>query len=74
MPGRRLFSSHLFVMDDWQGMEARRNQRMLSATTAIEGIGYWSGRDVRVEFRPAEPQQGIVSCGPICRAVRGFRP
>ncbi|MGA2254076.1 MAG: UDP-3-O-acyl-N-acetylglucosamine deacetylase [Thermoguttaceae bacterium] len=41
-------------------MEARRNQRTLLATAAIEGIGYWSGRDVRVEFRPAEPQQGIV--------------
>ncbi|MGO9109772.1 MAG: UDP-3-O-acyl-N-acetylglucosamine deacetylase [Thermoguttaceae bacterium] len=41
-------------------MEARRNQRTLSATAAIEGIGYWSGRDVRVEFRPAGPQQGIV--------------
>src|SRR5208337_3317566 len=47
-------------MDDWQGMEARRNQRTLLATAAIEGIGYWSGRDVRVGFRPAEPGQGIV--------------
>ena len=47
-------------MDDGQGMEARRKQRTLSATAAVEGIGYWSGRDVRVEFRPAEPQQGIV--------------
>ncbi len=47
-------------MDDWQGMDARRNQRTLLATAAIEGIGYWSGRDVRVEFRPADPQQGIV--------------
>ena len=47
-------------MDDWQGMEARRKQRTLSATAAVEGIGYWSGRDVRVEFRPAGPRQGIV--------------
>ena len=47
-------------MDDWQGMEARRKQRTLSATAVIEGIGYWSGRDVRVEFRPAGPRQGIV--------------
>ncbi len=47
-------------MDDRQGMEARRNQRTLSATAAIAGIGYWSGRDVRVEFRPAAPGQGIV--------------
>jgi UDP-3-O-acyl N-acetylglucosamine deacetylase len=41
-------------------MEARRNQRTLLATAAIEGIGYWSGRDVRVEFHPAGPQEGIV--------------
>jgi UDP-3-O-[3-hydroxymyristoyl] N-acetylglucosamine deacetylase len=47
-------------MDDWQGMEARRNQRTLLSAAAIEGIGYWSGRDVRVEFRPAEPHKGIV--------------
>ena len=47
-------------MDDCQGMEARRNQRTLLATAAIEGIGYWSGRDVRVEFRPADPDRGIV--------------
>jgi len=47
-------------MDDWQGMEARRNQRTLLAATAVEGIGYWSGRDVRVEFRSAEPHEGIV--------------
>jgi UDP-3-O-acyl N-acetylglucosamine deacetylase len=52
--------SHYIVMDDWQGMEAIRNQRTLSATAAIEGIGYWSGRDVHVEFRPAEPHEGIV--------------
>jgi len=47
-------------MDDRQGMEARRNQRTLLVTAAVEGVGYWSGRDVRVEFRPAEPRQGIV--------------
>jgi UDP-3-O-acyl N-acetylglucosamine deacetylase len=41
-------------------MEARRQQRTLRSSTAVEGIGYWSGRDVRVEFRPAEPRQGIV--------------
>jgi len=47
-------------MDDWQGMESRRNQRTLLANAAIEGIGYWSGRDVRVEFRPSEPRKGVV--------------
>jgi UDP-3-O-acyl N-acetylglucosamine deacetylase len=41
-------------------MEARRQQRTLQAAAVVEGIGYWSGRDVRVEFRPAESRQGIV--------------
>ena len=41
-------------------METRRQQRTLRAAAAVEGIGYWSGRDVRVEFRPAEPHHGIV--------------
>ena len=26
----------------------------------LEGFGYWSGRDVRVEFWPAAPNTGIV--------------
>lgn len=41
-------------------MDTNRKQRTIAATTAIEGIGYWSGRDVRVEFRPAGPDSGIV--------------
>ena len=41
-------------------MQTLRKQRTLSTTATIEGFGYWSGRDVRVEFRPAEPNTGIV--------------
>jgi len=41
-------------------MHTFRKQRTLSTTVAIEGFGYWSGRDVRVEFRPAEADTGIV--------------
>jgi UDP-3-O-acyl N-acetylglucosamine deacetylase len=41
-------------------MEATRNQRTIAAPAAIEGVGYWSGRDVRVEFRPAPADAGIV--------------
>ncbi len=41
-------------------MYAIRKQRTLSAPVAIEGFGFWSGRDVRVEFRPAEAGSGIV--------------
>jgi UDP-3-O-acyl N-acetylglucosamine deacetylase len=48
-------------MDDWHlGMDAIRNQRTIAGTTAVDGIGYWNGRDIRVEFRPAEADQGIV--------------
>jgi UDP-3-O-[3-hydroxymyristoyl] N-acetylglucosamine deacetylase len=39
---------------------AQRNERTISSTVAVEGFGYWSGRDVRVEFRPAAPHTGIV--------------
>lgn len=48
-------------MDDWRlGMEATRNQRTIAAPTSITGVGYWSGRDVRIEFRPAPAHTGIV--------------
>jgi UDP-3-O-[3-hydroxymyristoyl] N-acetylglucosamine deacetylase len=29
---------------------------------AVEGFGYWSGRDVRVEFHPAPANTGVVFC------------
>ena len=32
----------------------------MAGTAAVEGFGYWTGRDIRVEFRPAEPNTGIV--------------
>jgi UDP-3-O-acyl N-acetylglucosamine deacetylase len=47
-------NDHCFPMDD------RQRQLTLAATAAVEGFGYWTGRDVRVEFRPAEPDTGIV--------------
>lgn len=37
-----------------------RNQRTIAAPATVEGIGYWSGRDVRVEFRPAAAGTGII--------------
>lgn len=37
-----------------------RRQRTIAATTEVAGFGYWSGRDVRVQFRPAEPDTGLV--------------
>ncbi len=48
-------------MDDWSGrMDVTRNQRTIASPAAVDGVGYWSGRDVRVEFRPAPPGTGIV--------------
>lgn len=41
-------------------MNNRRLQSTVSDTAAVEGVGYWTGRDIRVEFRPAEPNTGIV--------------
>ena len=41
-------------------MHATRNQRTIAKPAAVEGFGYWSGRDVRVEFFPAAVNTGIV--------------
>lgn len=37
-----------------------RKQRTLAETVVVEGFGYWSSRDVRLEFRPASADSGIV--------------
>lgn len=39
---------------------ALRNQRTLAAPCSVTGFGYWSGKDVTVELRPAAPHSGIV--------------
>jgi UDP-3-O-acyl N-acetylglucosamine deacetylase len=39
-----------------------RQQRTLAGVARVEGFGYWTGQDVRVEFRPALPDSGIVFC------------
>ncbi len=41
-------------------MVPTRNQRTIAAPAVVEGIGYWSGEDVRVEFRPAAAGSGVV--------------
>lgn len=41
-------------------MLKRRNQRTLANTAVVEGFGYWTGKDVRVEFRPAPENTGLV--------------
>jgi UDP-3-O-[3-hydroxymyristoyl] N-acetylglucosamine deacetylase len=37
-----------------------RKQRTIGRAVHVEGFGYWSGRDVRIEFRPAAADTGIV--------------
>jgi UDP-3-O-acyl N-acetylglucosamine deacetylase len=48
-------------MDDaQQSMETARQQRTIRRAIEVAGFGYWTGRDVRVEFRPAAEHAGIV--------------
>jgi UDP-3-O-acyl N-acetylglucosamine deacetylase len=37
-----------------------RQQQTIAEPVTVEGFGYWSGLDVRVEFRPAPPHTGVV--------------
>lgn len=39
---------------------ARRQQQTIAGTAQVHGFGYWSGRDICVEFRPAPPDTGVV--------------
>jgi len=41
-------------------MYPTRNQRTIAGPVTVRGVGYWSGRDVRIEFRPAEADTGVV--------------
>ena len=60
-------------------MYVPRQQRTLAGTATVSGFGYWSGADVRLEFRPAPPSSGITfirrDLGPQARirAVVGNR-
>jgi UDP-3-O-acyl N-acetylglucosamine deacetylase len=46
-------------------------QRTIRGRASVAGFGYWSGQDVRVEFRPAAPGAGITfvrgDLGPAAR-------
>lgn len=48
-----------------------RMQRTICQPVAVQGIGYWSGRPVKVEFRPAPADSGITfvrdDLGPAAR-------
>lgn len=49
-----------FKDDSRPSLHVPRQQRTLAKSAAVEGFGYWSGKDVRVEFRPAPVDSGIV--------------
>ena len=52
-------------------VQTPRKQRTIAEPAALEGFGYWSGKDVRVEFRPAPEHTGIVFVrGDLVRRVR----
>ena len=52
-------------------MSSLRCQRTVAQRVAVSGFGYWGGRDVRVEFRPAEAGCGVVFVrGDLPRPVR----
>lgn len=37
-----------------------RFQRTLAAPVSVDGIGYWSDRDITVTFQPSDPGSGLV--------------
>lgn len=41
-------------------MHALRTQRTIARAVSLNGFGFWSGRDVQLEFRPARADAGIV--------------
>jgi UDP-3-O-acyl N-acetylglucosamine deacetylase len=41
-------------------MFARRHQHTIASPQRVRGYGYWSGRDISVEFHPAEENTGVV--------------
>ncbi len=48
-----------------------RQQRTIEKSATVEGFGYWSGKDVRVEFRPAAPTQAwFSSCADLPKPQR----
>src|SRR5258708_39820686 len=49
-----------FKDDGRPSLHVPRQQRTLAAPVTVEGFGYWSGKDVRAEFRPAPAGSGVV--------------
>ena len=43
-----------------QAMSTLRLQQTIRKNVSVQGIGFWSGEQVCIEFRPAEPNSGIT--------------
>ncbi len=52
---------------------ARRQQRTLARPAQLSGVGYWSGKDIHVEFRPAAPDTGLVFVRSDMAPIRRIR-
>lgn len=63
-------------MTSYPGMHSLRRQQTIRGSAEVSGFGFWSGRDVRVEFRPAPPGSGVVfvrrDLGPGARIPAGI--
>jgi UDP-3-O-acyl N-acetylglucosamine deacetylase len=60
-----------FTDDARRSLHAPRRQRTIAGPAVVEGFGYWSGKDVRVEFRPAVADSGVTFVrGDLARPVR----
>ncbi|HEX7445976.1 MAG TPA: UDP-3-O-acyl-N-acetylglucosamine deacetylase, partial [Pirellulales bacterium] len=60
-----------FKDDSRRSLHVPRRQQTIARPAVVEGFGYWSGIDARVEFRPAPPDSGIVFVrGDLTRPVR----
>ncbi len=49
-----------FKDDSRPSLHVPRKQRTLAKAAVVDGFGYWSGKDVHVEFRPAPEDTGVV--------------
>lgn len=63
--------SNRFTDDSRRSLHAPRRQQTIGQPAIVEGVGYWSGKEVRVEFRPAACDAGVtfVRCD-LARPVR----
>ena len=49
-----------YSVEDAQPPGVPRCQATVANVATVEGFGYWSGKDVRVEFHPAEKDTGYI--------------